>query len=87
MRRNGEREIHLERRVMAFLRISVGGNGGMRRNHGREFQLNRREMVFSWISVGGNGGMRRNLGTIRPFHPELYSISIVSENRFRVKPG
>ena len=59
----------------------------MWQNMGREIHLERREMVFSWISVGGNGGMRRNLGTIRPFHPELDSISIVSENRFRVKPG
>ncbi|MCI5719903.1 MAG: hypothetical protein MR294_05805 [Bacteroidales bacterium] len=46
------REIHLNRRVMVFSWISVGGNGGMGRNHGREIQLNHREMMFSWISVG-----------------------------------
>ena len=87
MWQNMGREIQLERRRMMFLRISVGWRGGMWRHMGREIQLNRREMAFPWISVGGNGGMRRNLGTIRPFHPELDSISIVSENRFRVKPG
>ena len=87
MWQNMGREIQLGHREMAFSWISVGGNDGRRRNCGREIQLKRREMAFPWISVGGNGGMRRNLGTIRPFHPELDSISIVSENRFRVKPG
>ena len=85
--RNHGREIQLNRREMAFSWISVGGNDVMRRNGEREIHLERRVMAFLRISVGGNGGMRRNLGTIRPFHPELYSISIVSENRFRVKPG
>ena len=87
MWRHMGREIQLNRREMAFSWISVSGNGGIVRNCGREIHLERREMAFPWISVGGNGGMRRNLGTIRPFHPELDSISIVSENRFRVKPG
>ena len=32
MWQNMGREIHLERREMAFSWISVGGNGGMRRN-------------------------------------------------------
>ncbi len=52
MWQNMGREIHLERREMAFSWISVSGNGGMGRNHGREIQLNRRRMMFLRISVG-----------------------------------
>ncbi|MDD7088886.1 MAG: hypothetical protein PUI54_04940, partial [Bacteroidales bacterium] len=62
---NWWRELQLKRREMAFLWISVGGNGGRRRNHGREIQLKRREMAFSWISVGGNDMVRRDWGMLQ----------------------